>query len=117
MRIIGSTLLLSFGVLLSTIPLGSSATGANCAGPTAPAYLVCTQDCQKDFPFTEHTDSTFAQFQTTCIQGCGQLCDENTGRYQTCYIQCKKLFKFRHGMRTEFAEFQNMCVEGCRYVE
>ena len=116
MRIIGPILLLGLGGLLWAITVVSNATELSCAGPTAPAYLVCTQDCQKDFPFTEHTDSTFAQFQTTCIQGCGQLCDENTGRYQTCYMQCKELFKFRHSMRSEFADFQNVCIEGCRYV-
>ena len=96
MRIIGLTLLLGFGVFLA-IPAGSHAAEALCLGPTAPGFLVCAQDCQKDFPFSEHTDATFAQFQTTCIQGCGQLCDENTSRYQSCYMQCKKLFKYRHG--------------------
>lgn len=116
MRINGSILVMGLGALLSITPATSSAEQALCPGPTAPGYLLCAQDCQKDFRFTEHTDSTFAQFQSTCIQGCGQLCDEVVAKYQACYMQCKKLFKYRHGIRPEFAEFQNECIAGCRYV-
>ena len=115
MRTIGAISFLLLGVVLLK-PIGVFADEARCAGPTAPGYLVCAQDCRKDFPFSEHTDTEFAQFRTTCIEGCGQLCDENASRYQSCYMQCKELFKFRHSMRSEFAEFQNMCIAGCRYV-
>ncbi|HEY5701822.1 MAG TPA: hypothetical protein VIT83_07005 [Gammaproteobacteria bacterium] len=80
-------------------------------------YAQCTQGCDKDFQFTEHTDKAFAPSREACLLGCGFVTPETAPGYQRCYLQCKSSFKYRHGMRKEFADFQRACVQGCRNIK
>ena len=88
-----------------------------CAGPSQKIYLECAKNCQTNFRFTENTEPTFAQFQTSCIDGCGHICDAVLSKYEGCYSACKELFRYRHGQNPHFADFQNSCIKGCRHIQ
>lgn len=88
-----------------------------CAGPSQEIYLECAKSCQTNFRFTENTEPSFAQLQSSCIDGCGQIQDAMLSKYEGCYTGCKELFRFRHGMNPHFADFQNSCIKGCRHVQ
>ena len=88
-----------------------------CAGPSQEIYLECAKNCQTNFRFTENTEPTFAQFQSSCIDGCGYIQDEMLPKYEGCYSACKDLFRYRHGQNPHFADFQNSCIKGCRHIQ